>query len=239
MRVRYLRKLIFSSLFTKLLVKTGLQSLIFTTIHKYNLWANPESVSGDGSSLHYTEHLRSELPKLISSYGIRSILDAPCGDFNWFNEMLKESRINLNYTGIDIVKPLITRNQSIYNVPGTIKFQCANILRHKMDEYDAVLSRDFIFHLSFRDSQKFLLRFYESKSKYLITSSYPKVEKNTNIYSGQFREINLFKPPYYFEDKGSIKIKDYISGFSERYLYVFRREEVSAALANQEQSLRE
>lgn len=237
MRIRYLKRIVISSLFTKLLVKTGLQSLIFTTIHRYNLWANPESVSGDGSSLLYTEHLRSELPKLISSLRIKTILDAPCGDFNWFNKMLNESKINLNYTGIDIVKPLITKNQSLYNVPGTIKFECANILRHKLDEYDAVLSRDFIFHLSFRDSQKFLLSFYESKSNYLITSSYPNVEKNTDIHSGQFREINLFQPPYCFEDNKNVKIMDYISSFPERYLYVFSREEVSVALANQQKLL--
>lgn len=238
MRIRYLKNIILSSLFTKLLVKTGLQSLIFTTIYRYNLWANPESVSGDGSSMLYTEHLRSELPKLISSLRIKNILDAPCGDFQWFYKMIKESRINLNYTGIDIVKPLITTNQLLYNVPGTIESRCANILRQKMDEYDAVLSRDFMFHLSFHDAQKFLLRFYESKSKYLITSSYPNIKKNTDIYSGQFREINLFQPPYYFEDNRNVKSKDYISGFSERYLYVFTREEILAALANQEKFLR-
>ena len=238
MRIRHLKKVILSSLFTKVLLKTRLQSLIFTTIHRYNLWANSESVSGDGSSLNYTEQLRSELPKLISSLRIHSILDAPCGDFNWFNTMLQESGITLNYTGVDIVKPLIKKNQSIYSIPGNIRFLRANVLKYKMDKYDAVLSRDFLFHLSFSDSQKFLVRFYESKSKYLITSSYPKVEKNTEINSGQFREINLFKPPYSFEDKGNLKIKDYITGFSERYLYVFSREEISAALANQEKFLR-
>jgi hypothetical protein len=105
-----------------------------------------------------------------------------------------------------------------------------------MGKYDAVLSRDFIFHL-FRDSQEFLSRFYESKSTYLITSSYPDVEKNIDIHSGQFREINLFQPPYYFEDNENVKIRDYISSFSERHLYVFSREEVSAALANQQKFL--
>ena len=238
MRIRHLKKIIMSSFFTKVLLKTRLQSLIFTTIHRYNLWANSESVSGDGSLLNYTEQLRSELPKLISSLRIHSILDAPCGDFNGSNTMLQESGITLNYTGVDIVKPLIKKNQSIYSIPGTIKFLRANVLKNKINEYD-VVPRDFIFHLSFGHSQKILVRFYESKSKYLITSSYPKVEKNTEINSGQFREINLFKPSYYFDDNGNVKIKDYITGFSERYLYVFSREKISAALANQEKFLRE
>jgi len=55
----------------------------FTEIYKSNYWGSKESVSGIGSTLIYTENLRSKLPDLFQLYSIKSIFDAPCGDFNW------------------------------------------------------------------------------------------------------------------------------------------------------------
>src|SRR3954471_18881233 len=80
---------------------------IFTTYYRENVWINDESVSGDGSTLEYTKNLRQELPLLFETLQINSILDAPCGDFNWFREV---SRGPISYVGGDIVPDLIQRN---------------------------------------------------------------------------------------------------------------------------------
>lgn len=46
-------------------------------------------------------------------YGVRSVLDIPCGDFFWF----KEIKLDLDsYIGGDIVAPLIT---SVAELPGS------------------------------------------------------------------------------------------------------------------------
>src|SRR4029077_7259276 len=56
---------------------------IFADIYHGNLWGEPESVSGPGSSLAETAALRRELPDLLAALGVRTLLDAPCGDCHW------------------------------------------------------------------------------------------------------------------------------------------------------------
>lgn len=73
---------------------------VFSDIFKSNDWNNDESVSGVGSSLSNTKTIIIKLPLLFEKYQIKSVLDAPCGDFNWMQNVNK-SRIN--YIGGDIV----------------------------------------------------------------------------------------------------------------------------------------
>jgi hypothetical protein len=57
--------------------------VVFSEIYERNLWNDPESVSGRGSTLRRTTIIRRELPALLIDVGAKSLLDAPCGDFNW------------------------------------------------------------------------------------------------------------------------------------------------------------
>ena len=77
----------------------------FNFIYQNNLWGSEESLSGPGSSLVLTKNLRSKLPKLIRSYKIKSLYDAPCGDLNWMKYLFPVLKIQ--YIGGDIVKKLI------------------------------------------------------------------------------------------------------------------------------------
>ena len=76
----------------------------FSIIYKNNYWDNKESFSGPGSTLENTKNLRNILNKIIKKYNIKSILDAPCGDCNWIQSVVKKN--NVKYIGIDIVKAL-------------------------------------------------------------------------------------------------------------------------------------
>src|SRR5689334_2969418 len=60
---------------------------IFSSIYLDNSWGDPESVSGRGSTLARTEVVRRKLPILLASVGAKSLLDAPCGDFNWMQHV--------------------------------------------------------------------------------------------------------------------------------------------------------
>src|SRR5215212_9991686 len=60
---------------------------VFDQIVAENYWRDPESLSGAGSNLRQTETLRRELPGLLSKLSIRSLLDAPCGDFHWMQHV--------------------------------------------------------------------------------------------------------------------------------------------------------
>jgi hypothetical protein len=58
----------------------------FAPFYAENRWGDDESVSGPGSSLTRTAKLRRELPALLQKVGARTLLDAPCGDFNWMKD---------------------------------------------------------------------------------------------------------------------------------------------------------
>src|SRR5689334_22342359 len=67
-------------------------------------WNEPETVSGRGSSMRSTDAIRRELPALFAELGIRSVVDAGCGDFHWFRTLPVELA---SYTGIDVVEDLV------------------------------------------------------------------------------------------------------------------------------------
>lgn len=87
---------------------------VFSEIFQKNAWASRESVSGTGSELNRTYHLRRELPVLLSELKIRSLLDLPCGDFNW---MAHVDLGAIHYIGADIIAELIDRNRKLYASP--------------------------------------------------------------------------------------------------------------------------
>jgi hypothetical protein len=61
--------------------------------------------------MRYTETIRQTLPALLAELRVESMLDLPCGDFNWMKQVeLPVSR----YIGADIVEPLIAKNQGQY-----------------------------------------------------------------------------------------------------------------------------
>ena len=65
-------------------------------------------MSGPGSTLANTRNIRKELPDLIEELSCSSMLDAPCGDYNWIN--LSKQKEDFSYIGGDIVKDFIDRN---------------------------------------------------------------------------------------------------------------------------------
>ena len=82
----------------------------FTKIYLENHWNDSESRSGEGSTLENTQNVRNELPKILKKYNIKSMLDAPCGDFNWMKSITQD--VSIKYIGGDIVKPMIENNQA-------------------------------------------------------------------------------------------------------------------------------
>src|SRR5205085_11452368 len=81
---------------------------IFSSIYLNNSWADPESVSGRGSTLARTEVIRRTLPLLLASVRAKSLLDAPCGDFNWMRHV---DLGGVEYIGADVVTELVARNR--------------------------------------------------------------------------------------------------------------------------------
>ena len=184
---------------------------IFTEqLYKNNLWPVQESISGPGSDLIYTTPIRKELPILAAELGVSSILDIPCGDFNWMRTVNFGS---CKYIGADIVEELVSRNNQQYASNGR-KFIKLNIVNDELPTVDLVLCRDLFVHLPYGDIVKALNNIRKSRSKYVLTTSHLLTTKNHDILAGQYRPINLVLPPFSFPAPIRIIYEDVPEGYT-------------------------
>ncbi len=166
----------------------------FAPFYKENRWGDDESVSGPGSNLTRTAKLRRELPALLEEIGARTLLDAPCGDFNW----IQHTQLGIDqYIGVDVVPALIARNEKLYGDDKT-RFIVLDLTRDKLPHVDVILCRDCFIHFSYRHIAAAIRNFKRSGATYLLTNSYPLWRDNANIRTGDFRHLNLTLPPFNF-----------------------------------------
>jgi SAM-dependent methyltransferase len=165
----------------------------FTAIYEGNLWNNEESRSGGGSTLKKTRNIRTRLPQLVRERGIRSLLDAGCGDFHW----MKEVELGATYIGGDIVREIIDRNGANYG-DGTTSFVELDITRDEIPPVDMILCRECLFHLSYADIFNAIGRFKGSGAKYLLATHHPGQPENRDIVTGMCRALNLEAWPFNF-----------------------------------------
>lgn len=199
---------------------------IFTEIYKCNHWGEKESLSGPGSTLAYTAAIRQELPRLWKRLGTRIILDAPCGDYNWFLKVARDP--DQQYVGGDIVGALIRQNQEAYG-NSTTSFITLDIVKDALPAADFWLCRDCLFHLPTSDIMTVLHHFSSSRIPYLCTSHHPDCKRITDIEPGDFRPLNLELPPFNL-GKAITYIDDWIEGFPRRQLALWSRQDVARAL---------
>ena len=200
---------------------------IFTAIHKVNYWQSAESVSGPGSELKRTQNLQSELPKIVDKLIIKRLIDAPCGDYNWMQKVT--SKTSISYLGIDIVDAIIAENQLKYQAPN-VNFVVGDIRDFKFPDADLLIVRDCLFHLSYADTLEFLKNFSKTNITYLLTTTHTDLEENfmnKDIKTGDFRKIDLFKPPYNFDrSKNLYEISDYYGTDYPKSLILFSKMDV-------------
>jgi len=199
------------------LLKAG--NNIFDYYYQNNTWGDSESVSGPGSTLAYTENIRTKIPELVEELGVFIILDSPCGDFNWFRAI--EWNRSISYIGADIVKPLIDKNQLLYG-DASKRFISLDITNDKLPQADLWLCRDCLFHLSYKDITIAIQNFLTSDIRYILTSNHQNCTKNKDITTGSFRLLNLELPPFNL-GKPIMVIDDWIEGFPERQLCLWER----------------
>ena len=202
---------------------------IFTSIWKNNYWGSNESLSGPGSTLLQTRYLIKKLPYVFKKYNIRVLLDAPCGDFNWMKYLLK--KVDLIYTGGDIVDELIIRNNNTYSARN-IKFLTLDITRDCFPKADLWLCRHTLFHFSNDDIFRSLRIFSKSKIKYILVTncSTDKNHINENIRTGSWRLLNLTLPPFNLPSKPLYEIIDSVRPSPPMKLYLYSRKQIFESL---------
>lgn len=173
---------------------------IFRRIYRRNALGDGESKSGPGSSVFRTRLLRPQITQLVADLGVRSLLDIPCGDFNW---MRLTELPGVDYVGADIVAELVERNQSRHGGPGR-RFVQLDMRRDPLPRADLVLCRDGLVHLSFADIARALQQIRQSGSTYLLATTFTAHPSNSDISAGSWRPLNLEIPPFDFPAPQSI-----------------------------------
>jgi hypothetical protein len=205
-------------------------AVIFETIHRATLWSKGESISGPGSSLAYTQNLRAQLPTLLAQFSIRSIYDAPCGDFNWMSTVDLETP-QIDYRGADIVRAVIESNRGRFTGPRR-RFDVANIISDPFPDADLWICRDALFHFSYEDIGRTLRHFVASKIKYVLTTTHlaKGTFENKDIPTGDYRPIDLFSKPFNFPSDVLFRITDYVEPYEPREMCLWSRQQLIEAL---------
>lgn len=209
---------------------------VFTRIYETNWWGSEESVSGTGSTLAYTANIRAELPVLFERFGIRSVFDAPCGDFNWMHRVVESC--DIDYLGGDIVPDLIARNIDRFPVIRA-RFVVANVISDELPRADLWLCRDCLIHFSFADIYSTLANFVRSDIHYLLTTTHINKGgfRNMDIRTGDARLIDLFSAPFFLPKEYLYAIDDWVEPEVPRMLVLFERAQVAAALPKMKAAL--
>lgn len=175
---------------------------VFDRIYKNNLWWSHESVSGPWSEYNNTKNIRKWIYKIIKDYKIKTFIDAPCWDTNW----IEPENMNIPYIWCDIVEDLIFHNTSKFKENPDISFRQLDITRDSLPQWDLILCRECLQHLSYSNIFLFIKNLKKSNIKYILTTTHNS-SKNINIKNWNYFEINLQLPPFSFP-KPLIKIEE-------------------------------
>jgi hypothetical protein len=184
----------------------------------------PESKSGPGSTMEETDIIRQQIKQLVKDKEIKSVVDVPCGDFNWMKDIVYNFE---KYTGCDIVPEMIQDNQKFAN--SIISFKELDLTQDGIEipEGDLLIVRDVLGHLPLEGGQKAIANILKSKCKYLLTTTWYSlndpnythenrdntvtVEANWDRGAAAFYPVclhsapfNFPKPEFYIEEKPKV-----------------------------------
>lgn len=177
------------------LKKLGLQER-FERIYSTNLWSDPETRSGVGSTLDSTRVIRAELPKALRQLQARVLLDIPCGDFTWMEHV---DLSGVDYIGGDIVPTIVEQNRRLHAGPSR-KFMDLDLTRDDLPDADVLLCRDCMVHLSYTNIRAALANIARSRIPFLLMTSFPGRGDNKDVADGDWRPLDFQAPPFSFPD---------------------------------------
>lgn len=168
----------------------------FTLLYEKRLWEavapglnRGRSHSGFGSTLDATCLIRPALEAFLRDMKVRTLFDAPCGDYHW----MRHVDFAGTYIGGDIVKSVIAGlNKTFRGSPEFISF---DITSDQFPESDVWLCRACLQHLSNAEILQAIENFRRSRVKIALLSN-SRVDSNYDIKSGGSRLVDLTKAPF-------------------------------------------
>ncbi|MCB4806751.1 class I SAM-dependent methyltransferase [Tamlana sp. 62-3] len=174
-----------------------------TQIYDLHLWGGNDHdfYSGEGSHdpeiinpyIEVVTHFFKSFSKPIT------VCDLGCGDFNIGKHFYKHTK---NYIAIDIVEPLITRNQVKFQAEN-LTFNCLDITKDELPKADCIVLRQVLQHLSNTEIERIVKKLKHYKY-ILLTEHIPKGDftANIDIISGQGNRtkkqsgVDILKSPF-------------------------------------------
>jgi hypothetical protein len=177
------------------LADLGLQER-FARIYSTNLWSDPESRSGVGSTLDSTRVVRAALPVALRQLEARVLLDVPCGDFTWMEHV---DLSGIEYIGGDIVPSIIEQNQRLH-ASDARRFLDMDLTRDVLPDADVLLCRDCLVHLSYANIRAVLANVARANIRYVLMTSFPGRGDNRDVVDGDWRTLDFQAAPFFFPE---------------------------------------
>jgi hypothetical protein len=175
------------------LSQLGLQER-FERIYATNLWSDPDTRSGVGSTLDSTRVVRARLPSALGALDTRTLLDVPCGDFTWMEHV---ELGDIKYIGGDIVPAIVAENQRRY-ASEFRQFIDLDLTRDALPDSDVLLCRDCLVHLSYANIAAVLANVARSSIRFVLMTSFPGRGDNRDVEDGDWRTLDFEAPPFSF-----------------------------------------
>eukprot|EP01084_Bolivina_argentea_P266681 452410_1 len=215
---------------------------IFDNIYDTQYWKeyNPkdfdwESKSGSGSSLKGAFDTILYLKQFIKNHSVTSFADIPCGDTNW--QFSAKELNTMIYFGGDISSVAIKDNQFKYRQHRNKLFREWDPIQCMIPQYnynnasynfDFVLTRDVLQHLSLNDGMKFIKNVVLSNVSYWGVTTHV-TGTNVNVSNGYWYQNNLEKNPFNLNKSNANIIfqgKSHVSFKAEAdFLYIYKIDE--------------
>jgi len=152
--------------------------------------------SGPGSTLEATARVRDAFPEILKRYNVKTLLDAPCGDFHWMKEI---ELGDVTYIGGDISAQIIDDIKGKYT-SDKVSFQHLDITSDPLPDADLMLCRECLFHLKHRFKWAFFRNFAASNIEYLMMTMHHFPENPHLSATGNFQPFSPKAPPFNFPE---------------------------------------
>lgn len=169
---------------------------IFSAIHATNAWGDGESRSGPGSTRERAASFLPDLLALLHSLRVSTLLDAPCGDFNWTEPVATAVE---NYIGVDVVPEIIAANRQLWPAHGRV-FLSRDIVHQRLPAADLVFCRDGLVHLCEAEIWLALENFRHTGATHLLATTFAGERDNRDVATGGWRPLNMQRPPFRFPE---------------------------------------
>ncbi len=169
------------------------------------------------------------MPILFRELKIKTVFDAPCGDMNWMQHVLKNAEFS--YLGGDIVNEIVKNNRITF-IGDNIRFIKFDITSDTFPDADIWICRAVLYHFSNRDILLTLEKFSESNIKYILTTNCVTdgTHLNKDINTGDWRSLDLTRPPFNFPKEPLWEIDDCIDPHPPMKMSLWTREQIKNVL---------